>query len=151
MTAAAQAKIGNTAWYLTEMLTTPGSCDHCGRALKHLYRVVNPGGEIMTVGRGCVKKLTGWTLEAANAVRILRLAQRDARRATAWATFSAAHPEVANTIHNDVAAYGQWSPTAHGAGASHEIRDLIRDGVITADHPYIASYLRRRGEFGWVR
>lgn len=70
------AQIGDTTWYLTKILHTTGSCDHCGRSLKHLYEVVNPHGQEMTVGRGCVKKITGWTLTYAQAQQALRVAAR---------------------------------------------------------------------------
>lgn len=91
------AKIGDTAWYLTKILHTEGVCDHCGRQLKHLYEVVNPAGVEMTVGRGCVKKLTGWTVSYAEAQRLLYCVEIDRRRgvvAEAFPELAAAHEAV---------------------------------------------------------
>lgn len=103
MTATTQvtARIGGTAWYLTSIADLEGGCDHCGRTLKHLYHVVNPEGVEMTVGRGCVKKITGWTLSYAQARQMLAAAHRGAelrrRRAVVAADYpglAAAHAEV---------------------------------------------------------
>jgi hypothetical protein len=95
------ANIGTTGWKLTGMSEGSGGCDHCGRSLKHLYAVINPAGETMTVGRGCVKKLTGWTLNASQAAQALRSAARgvemDRRRSIVGAEcpeLAAAHVEL---------------------------------------------------------
>lgn len=146
------AQIGDTAWYLVAMPDGSGQCDHCGRNLKHLYRVVNPASEELTVGRGCVKRLTGWTLATAEAKRLLWLAERDARRADVWAGFTEECPEWAQTITDDIAAFERTMPTSVGAGASHGIRDLIVDTGLTGSSRdrSVAQYMARRGEFCWV-
>lgn len=98
MTAKTAAQIGSTTWYLTKILHIEGSCDHCGRTLKHLYEVVNPDGKEMTVGRGCVKKLTGWTLSYAQAEQALRSALRCAEIDRRRAIVAAAYPELAEAF-----------------------------------------------------
>jgi hypothetical protein len=89
------AQIGDTAWYLVKILHTEGVCDHCGRQLKHLYEVVNPDGKELTVGRGCVKRITGWTLSAARAEQALRSAKRVAEVSRRQAIVGAEYPELA--------------------------------------------------------
>lgn len=100
MTATITAQIGNTEWHLTGIRTTSGTaCDHCGRSLKNLYDVRNDStGKALTVGRGCSKSVTGWTLTASEAARVLRMAQAAGRQAQAWADFSAEYPAVAADI-----------------------------------------------------
>lgn len=95
MTVPAETKIGNTAWYLVGKPEGSGACDHCGRALTHLYRVVNPDGEHLTVGRNCVKVLTGWTLSATQAARMLASAERVAEVDRRRIIVAAAYPEHA--------------------------------------------------------
>lgn len=92
------AQIGSTAWYLTKILHTEGSCDHCGRSLKHLYEVVNPSGQEMTVGRGCVKKITGWTLSYAQAEQALRSAKRCAEIDRRRVIVGEAYPTLAKSF-----------------------------------------------------
>jgi hypothetical protein len=147
------APLGSTGWRLVGLATGSASCEHCNRALKYLYRVVNPAGEEMVVGRGCVKKLTGWTLEAAHAARLLRIAERDARRATTWAQFTQDHPAAAAQIEADIAAYDRGASPGASAGASDEIHDWIADRY--TDYPEwtldrLAVYQRRRQDFWWV-
>ena len=101
------ARIGDTAWYLTTILHTTGSCDHCGRALKHLYEVVNPDGKEMTVGRGCVKKITGWTLSYAQAQQALRSAARMAEIARRRKIVGDEYPELAAAEQEVQTACGQ--------------------------------------------
>lgn len=85
------AQIGDTAWYLVKVEQGGAACDHCNRSLKRLYRVVNPDGKEMTVGSGCVKKITGWTLEWREAQRLLYVAERERR----MAVVAAEYPELA--------------------------------------------------------
>jgi uncharacterized protein (DUF1501 family) len=96
-----KAQIGNTAWYLTRILDASGSCDHCGRELKHLYNVVNPNGIEMTVGRGCVKRITGWTLSYAQAQQALRSARRTAEIQARRNLVDAEYSHLASA-HNEV-------------------------------------------------
>lgn len=142
------APLGSTGWYLVGRPVGSASCDHCGRALKHCYLVVNSDAVEMTVGRGCVKKLTGWDLTIATAERLLRIAKRNADRAAQWATFAAEHPEAARIILDDVAAYEAKARREMGAGASHEIRDRMSDGWTVSD--FLPHYLARRSEFWWL-
>lgn len=107
----------------------------------------------MIVGRGCVKKLTGWTLEAAHAKRLLRIAERDARRTATWARFTQDHPAAAAQIMADIAAYERRAAPGSCAGAAHEIRDWVSDRY--TDQPEwtqdrLAVYRRRRRDFWWV-
>lgn len=90
------APIGDTAWYLVKILHVEGCCDHCGRSLKHLYEVVNPEGREMTVGRGCVKRITGWTLSYAQAQQALRSAARGVEMDRRRAIVSAEYPGLAD-------------------------------------------------------
>lgn len=92
------APIGDTAWYLTKILHTAGSCEHCGRTLKHLYNVVNPTGQEMTVGRGCVKKITGWALSYAQAEQALRSARRSVELDRRREIVGSQYPELAEAF-----------------------------------------------------
>ncbi|MEY9839368.1 hypothetical protein [Streptacidiphilus sp. EB103A] len=119
------ARIGTTGWTLSGITTSPGgtSCDHCGRLLKHLYDVVDHStGRAMTVGRGCCKKVTGWSLSAAQAAQLLRAAASAARKEAAWNTFIHAHPEAAARITADIAHWNRTRPPALGGGPAHEVK-----------------------------
>ncbi|MEJ8654836.1 hypothetical protein WKI65_44060 [Streptomyces sp. MS1.AVA.3] len=122
------ARIGTTDWHLAGIRTgrTGEICDHCGRSLKSLYDVENQtAGQVMTVGRGCCKKVTGWTLSAAEAARILRAAEVAARQAEVWAEFTATHPAAAQMLEDDIRT---WRP-AHPGQANiplHIKRDIAR-------------------------
>jgi hypothetical protein len=145
------APLGNTGWYLIGRPAESGTCEHCGRALKYCYRVVNADAVEMTVGRGCVKKLTGWTLTAAIAERMIKIAERNARRAANWALFEQAHPEAARTILADVAAYEDRATPGMGASLSHEARDRMSDDWQCELGDYLPYYLRRRPELWWLK
>lgn len=93
-TTTAVAQIGTTAWYLTGIRHTEGTCDHCGRALKHLYEVVDPTGREMTLGRSHVKQVTGWTLSYAQAEQALRSARRGVEMDRRRAVVAAVYPEL---------------------------------------------------------
>lgn len=142
------AAIGNTDWKLVGMPAGEGACDHCGRSLKHLYAVADPAGRDMIVGRGCVKKLAGWTLAAAEAKRLLWLAEATARRAAAWAAFAAEFPADAATIEADIAAFEAKMPREIGAGASHEVKFEVSEGRFNARQ--VREYMRRRSTFAWI-
>ncbi|EMF20377.1 hypothetical protein H114_32579 [Streptomyces gancidicus BKS 13-15] len=126
------ARIGDTDWHLTAIRSSREghACDHCGRRLKHLYDVTNPRtGEALTVGRGCCKKVTGWTLAAAEAARLLRHAQEQARQAAVWAEFTAAHPDGARAVEQDAA---DWRPAFPGqANLAAHFRWQVSRGAIT--------------------
>jgi hypothetical protein len=94
------AKIGNTDWSLVSVRrNASGVCDHCGRTLKNLYNVRNDvSGKAMTVGTGCCKKVTGWTLALAEAQRLVWHAAKTIERAATWAHFSETFPAVATHI-----------------------------------------------------
>ncbi|AVH61769.1 MULTISPECIES: hypothetical protein [Streptomyces] len=116
---AVTAQIGTTDWHLTGIRTSHAgeTCGHCPRTLKNLYDIKNSQtGQTMTVGRGCCKKVTGWTLAAAEAARILRVAERQARKVAAWAEFTAEYPQIANQLAADT------SPSAA------EVKDEIKTG-----------------------
>lgn len=85
-TTAFAARIGTTEWMLTGISTSSGQqCGHCPRILKNLYTVKSlTTGETMAVGRGCCKKVTGWTLSAAEAQRLMRAAAIETREDTAF-------------------------------------------------------------------
>ncbi|MFU0240421.1 hypothetical protein ACKI1J_32370 [Streptomyces scabiei] len=85
--AASAALIGSSAWKLVRVRTTPNGeqCGHCPRLLKNVYDLANTEtGQEMTVGRGCCKTVTGWTLTAAEARRLADLAAREAAALTRW-------------------------------------------------------------------
>ena len=114
MTATITAQIGTTDWHLTGIRTSRAgeTCGHCGRTLKNLYDLINTtSGAKLTVGRGCCKNVTGWTLAAAQAAQLLRAAQIEARQAAVWAEFTQAHPEDAALLESDIAA---WRPARTG-------------------------------------
>jgi hypothetical protein len=94
MSPTAAAQIGSSAWYLTGIRHTEGSCDHCGRPLKHLYDVVNPDGRVMTLGRSHVKAATGWTLTYAQAEQALRSARRSVELDRRREVVAIAYPEL---------------------------------------------------------
>lgn len=56
-----------------------GSCDHCGRELARLFRVQSPTGTQIIVGVSCAKKLTGYSWSVAQAERMQRMVEREAR------------------------------------------------------------------------
>src|SRR5882724_9312667 len=64
-----------TTWRLAGITASKGSCEHCGRSLSRLFRVINPDGRDMIVGRTCSAKLTGynWTVAQAERTEALRL------------------------------------------------------------------------------
>jgi hypothetical protein len=85
--AASAALIGSSAWKLVRVRNAPNGqrCDHCPRDLKNLYDLVNTAtGQELTVGRGCCKTVTGWTLTAAEARRLADLAAREAAALVRW-------------------------------------------------------------------
>ena len=120
-------------WKLTGK-GTGGQCEHCPRSLQVHYTVTGSNGQTMKVGRGCLKKVTGWTLTAAQADRELRIAERDAARAVRWAQWTAAHPAEAAAI--SAGAEREAAEIRAGrrqaAGPAQEIRAFVGDGVIGA-------------------
>jgi len=117
MTATAP-QLGNTGWYLVGKHTAGGGCDHCGRPLANCYVVADSDAKEMTLGRGCVKKVTGWTLTAAKAEQMLQMIEDDERRAANWGAFTARHPDLAARLDADCDA---MIPAAHYA--RHDIRE----------------------------
>lgn len=97
--------IGDTDWNLTNLNNTPTPvpCDHCDRPVKRGFVITNPDGQEMRVGRGCVKQLTGWTLETAEAKRMLRQAARIQEIADRVATILTEFPTLTETQVTDVA------------------------------------------------
>lgn len=84
---ASAALIGTSAWKLVRVRNAPNGepCGHCPRTLKNLYDLANTEtGQEMTVGRGCCKTVTGWTLTAAEARRLADLAAREAAALVRW-------------------------------------------------------------------
>jgi hypothetical protein len=150
------APIGSTGWRLVAVATskTGVPCDHCQRVLKRLFTVRDLNDRQMVVGRGCVKKLTGWTLEIAEAERLLKWAALQAHRAAAWSRFATQHAELAALIDADIAAFERITPqhlAASGSG-SHEMKNWICDGRMTGAFldSRITDYLRRRRTFAWT-
>lgn len=108
-------------WTLVDIRTTKAgeACGHCGRTLQNLYDVRNTAtGETMTVGRGCCKAVTGWTLTLAEARAQLRYAQAVARRGAKWAAFAAEYRALAAVIDADAQA---------GIAAAHATKFTISD------------------------
>lgn len=136
-------------WKLTGKPDGAGQCEHCPRALKHRYEITAADGRKMIVGRGCLKKVTGWTLTAAEAERQIRCMAVKAARDARWAAFTTAHPEMAAAIQEDVDDYCARVPrsSGFGAGAASEVKLNISDGSpgFPAEE-YAARYMARRGE-----
>jgi hypothetical protein len=126
------ARIGDTDWHLTSIRSSREGqrCDHCPRLLQNLYDVTNQRtGQSLTVGRGCCRKVTGWTLTAAEAARLLRHAQEQARQAAVWAEFTAAHPDGAHVVEQDAA---HWRPAWPGqANLAANFKWQVSRGAIT--------------------
>ncbi|MEW2051937.1 hypothetical protein [Streptomyces sp. NPDC005476] len=87
----------------------------------------------MTVGRGCCKKVTGWTLSAAEAARILRVAERQARAAAAWAEFTTQYPEIADRLAADNTSY-----------SAAEAKDEMKSGSSYRWAHWVRVYQTRR-------
>ena len=68
-------------WVLRGITGGRASCEHCGRDLARCFRVENPAGEQMVVGRVCATKLTGhsWSLALAERIERRRQAQQAAQ------------------------------------------------------------------------
>lgn len=137
------AQIGDTTWYLIKILHTEGVCDHCGRQLKHLYEVVNPDGAEMTVGRGCVKKLTGWTVSYAEAQRLLYCAELDRRKSVVTEAF----PELAAAYAAVQEACRQARAEGYDAYAGFgRVSEETRRGHNVFQNAYTTRHLWERGE-----
>lgn len=125
MNTTAGAQIGTSEWNLTGIGHLGGDCGHCGRNLKHTYDVRNRvTGETITVGRACCKKVTGWTLAAAEATRLLWFAEKTIVRAANWALFSEAEPELAAKLDK---AYASDSERKAEHSAAYAVKFAISD------------------------
>ena len=138
-----------TNWKLTGKPSGSGQCEHCPRALVHRYEITRTDGARMIVGRGCLKKVTGWTLTAAQAEREVRMIAVYARRAARWASFTADSPDLAAVILADCARYTATIPSQFGGGASHEVKHYIENGE---DAAWAAGdYMTRRKAWRWAQ
>ncbi len=137
-------RIGQSDWHLAGICKGSGECDHCGRELKNLYSLRNAAtGKEMIVGRGCCVKVTGWTLTAAEAQRMMVVAEMDLRRAANWARFTAEAPELAARIEADMAAWDGDDRNQH-AGPAHQIHQNISDGRVSGwEVEYAEQYTAR--------
>lgn len=128
------AQIGTTDWQLTGIRNSASAkCEHCGRKLKNLYDVRNSTtAKTMTIGRGCCKKVTGWTLTAAQAAHALRMAESKARQEAIWEEFTAAHPDFAARLMRDREAELRATRTATytGGGLICQFYNQVRAGQI---------------------
>lgn len=79
-----------------------GECEHCGRALKHLFRITDAAGVTMTVGRTHAAAFTGWTPSVAQAEGAQRVADRNAAFA-AYLTRSAIGRELDAAADTEIA------------------------------------------------
>lgn len=96
-----------SSWELAGIRSAPEGqkCDHCPRTLKNLYDVRNTAtGETMTVGRGCCKAVTGWTLTLAQARQEIQRQEAAKRAQDRWDTFAEAFPRESATMAADLAA-----------------------------------------------
>ena len=119
-----------------------GQCEHCPRQLVTHYTIRNAEtGQSMRVGRGCLKKVTGWTVTAAAADRIIRQAEKQAR----WEAWSAANPEqaAALTAGTDQETREIREGRRQVAGPAWEIRNAIA-GDEFGWRNLLAAYLRGR-------
>lgn len=156
------APIGPTKWRLVGIGRERAVCDHCDRPLVNTYTVEDPAGARKTLGRACVKKVTGYNLAQAEAARLLRVAAKSARRAEVWAAWAQSNPEHAALLVADIngwiawyseatgRAYSrvsmEWDGTLSGAGPADEVRGWIGEGRDWAFRDYMQR--RRAGEFG---
>ena len=124
-TASELPRIGTNGWRMVGRAEGSGSCDHCDRPLVYRYRVADPGGTELVVGRGCLKTLTGWTKAAAEAERLAWLADRLTIRAANWTAFTTKHPDIADRIDAEAD-----SETSRYAEAASYIRHMIFDGEV---------------------
>jgi hypothetical protein len=104
-------KTSHNGWKITGK-SNGGHCQHCDRTLKHCYTITNASGATMTVGRGCLKTVTGWTIAQKEADRLVWLAERTVIRAANWAAFTAAHPKAATILDLTIEADGKYAPAA---------------------------------------
>jgi hypothetical protein len=128
----------NITWKLTGK-GTGGQCEHCPRQLVTHYEVTSSDGRKMTVGRGCLKKVTGWTVTAAEAERMIRQAAREAR----WQAWCAASPEQAAvvTAGTDRETQEIREHRRQVAGLAWEVRNAIAGNEFGWQH-LLASYLK---------
>lgn len=142
-------------WRLLEVRKGDEACEKCGESVRTRYVICDSAGPELGVGRRCVEELTGWTVTEAEAVNKLAIAERDRTRAEVWARFAQEFPEDAAMVESDVAAYEREAPSTAGFGASHEIRDFIRDFFARGCNGWVldrvARYRARRVDFWWVR
>jgi len=98
--------------------------------LKFTYTVVDPEARELTVGRGCVKKLTGWTLEWKEARRLLWLAERTKIRDANWARFCVEHFDLAVRIEQEIAEHEERYAGRNDmpGGRGHEAKLNISEG-----------------------
>jgi hypothetical protein len=118
-----------------------GQCGHCPRRLAVHYVITDTAtGRAMTVGRGCLKKITGWTVTAAQADAAVRLAAREAR----WAAWCAANPAEARVI--TAAAEREAGEFRQGlrqcGGYAQSVRTCVGDGA-PGWEDYLGEYLGR--------
>lgn len=128
------------AWKITGK-GSGGQCGHCPRQLVTHYVITSGDGQVMRVGRGCLKKVTGWTVTAAEADRILRRAERDAR----WQAWADAHPGEAAVINGDADREAEEirQRRRQCAGPAQEVRTAIAGNEFGWQN-FLASYLARR-------
>lgn len=122
--------IGNSTWTLVDLSTTRTAipCDHCDRDVKRGFVIQDSDGRCQRVGRGCVKQLTGWTMEWAEAQRILRVAVNADRRATVRAEF----PALTDAQVGDIAGQGPlWKTGAWRGMAARFVQINIRSGRLS--------------------
>jgi hypothetical protein len=119
-----------TTWKLTGR-GTGGQCEHCPRRLATHYVVTDTAtGTSMKVGRRCLKKVTGWTVTAAQAEAAVRLAEQDAR----WSAWCAASPAEAAVV----------------AQAAEREAEEVRQGLRQcAGYAQSVKGAIGRGEAGW--
>jgi hypothetical protein len=112
-----------TTWKLQGITADRGQCDHCGRTLARLFRVVNPEGAEMVVGRTCSAKLTGYSWSVAQAKQIE--SQRIVR---------AAAVDHFGALYTDTLALAYAHAAQHGTqGAFGDIAEGMEKRWLTAD------------------
>lgn len=110
-----------STWKLQGITASRGQCDHCGRTLARLFRVVAPTGAEMVVGRICSAKLTGYSWSVAQAERI---EARKAAERGALAEFGNLYAEAVMLAESSICSV---------AGPAGEASIGLRDGGIDAD------------------
>lgn len=112
-----------TGWTLKGITDGRGACDHCGRTLSRLFRIADPSGQVIVVGRTCSAKLTGFSWTVAQAEHLERLARGEA----------AAERDYGQ-LYLDLKAVAARTAERYGVtGAAGDALQVLRDRLLGSD------------------